>query len=182
MPIKLAEQVILCGNGVTRINRRGKELALALLAPCHCGNLAFVSQENDVALCHAANSLAQFQELHHSETRVGASWRLRLRVRSGPLPEAKFALLRSRQGRVLPHPLSSLRDRRVQSFAPWNRSERAWGRSAVRRLELRGRCCAAPFFISHAQRSREEQAMGKGGSSQDRSETKLGAHTITAIL
>lgn len=63
MPIKLAEQVILCANGVTRINRRGKELALALLAPCHCGNLALVSQEDEVALCHGADSLAQFREL-----------------------------------------------------------------------------------------------------------------------
>ena len=62
MPIKLAEQVFLCANGIRRISGRSKEFAVALLAACHWGNLALISQEDEVALCHGADSPAQFQE------------------------------------------------------------------------------------------------------------------------
>jgi hypothetical protein len=63
--IKLANQVFLCANGVARISGRSKELAFALLAACHSGNLALKSQDDEVALCHDADSLSQFQGLFH---------------------------------------------------------------------------------------------------------------------
>jgi hypothetical protein len=63
--IKLAKQVFLCANGIARINGGSKELAFALLAACHGGNLALISQDDEVALCHGADSLSQFQWLRH---------------------------------------------------------------------------------------------------------------------
>ena len=68
--IKLAKQVFLCANSITRIGGRSKELAFALLTACHSGNLALISQDDEVALCHGADSLSQFQPLfHHKELR-----------------------------------------------------------------------------------------------------------------
>ena len=63
--IKLARQVFLCANGITRINGGGKELAFALLAACHGGNFALISLDDEVALCHGADSLSQFRCLRH---------------------------------------------------------------------------------------------------------------------
>jgi hypothetical protein len=63
--IKLAKQVFLCANGITRISGRSEELAFALLATCHSGNLALKSQDDEGALCHGAVSLSYFQGLHH---------------------------------------------------------------------------------------------------------------------
>jgi hypothetical protein len=63
--IKLGKQVFLCANGITRISGRSKELSFALLAACHSGNLALKSQDDEVALCHGADSLSQFQGLYH---------------------------------------------------------------------------------------------------------------------
>ncbi len=51
--IKLAKQVFLRANYIARTNGRSKELAQALLAACHRGNLALISQDDKVALCHA---------------------------------------------------------------------------------------------------------------------------------
>ena len=59
MMIKLAKQVFLCANGVTSISGRSKKLALALLAACHGGSFALISEDDEVALCHAADSLSQ---------------------------------------------------------------------------------------------------------------------------
>jgi hypothetical protein len=68
--IKLARQVFLGANGITRISGRSKELAFALLAACHSGNLGLKSQDDEVALWHGADSLSQFQGLyHHKELR-----------------------------------------------------------------------------------------------------------------
>jgi hypothetical protein len=68
--IKLAKQVFLCANGITRISGWRKELAFALLAARHGRNLALISQDDEVALCHGADSLSQFQGLyHHKELR-----------------------------------------------------------------------------------------------------------------
>jgi hypothetical protein len=41
--IKLAKQVFLCANDITRIRGRSKEFAFALLAASHGGNLALIS-------------------------------------------------------------------------------------------------------------------------------------------
>jgi hypothetical protein len=65
--IKLATQVFLCANGITRINGGNKELAFALLAACHGGNFALISQDDEVALCHGADSLSQFRWLRHDK-------------------------------------------------------------------------------------------------------------------
>jgi hypothetical protein len=62
--IKLAEQVFLRAKGLTSISGRSKELALALLAACHGGNFALMSQDDEVALCHGADSLSQSQGLY----------------------------------------------------------------------------------------------------------------------
>ena len=67
MPIKLAEQVFLCSDGITGINSRSKEFALALRAACHCGDFALVSQDGEATLCHGEVSLAQVQALRHSK-------------------------------------------------------------------------------------------------------------------
>ena len=68
--IKLARQVFLCANGITKINGGSKELPFALLAACHGRNLILISQDDEVALCHGADSLSQFQRLcHHKEVR-----------------------------------------------------------------------------------------------------------------
>jgi len=58
--IKLAEQVFLSTKSITRISGWSKEFALALLAACHRRNLAFISQDDEVALCQGGNSVAQF--------------------------------------------------------------------------------------------------------------------------
>lgn len=50
--IKLAEQAFLSSNSITIISSWSKEFELALLAACHYGNVAFISQEDEVALCH----------------------------------------------------------------------------------------------------------------------------------
>jgi len=63
--IKLARQVFLCANDITRINGGSKELAFALLAACHGGNFALISQDDEVALGHSADSLSQFRWLRH---------------------------------------------------------------------------------------------------------------------
>jgi hypothetical protein len=74
--IKLAKQVLLCAKGITRISGWSKELAFAFLAACHNGNLALKSQDDEVALCHGADSLSQFKgcttikELRPSEATV----------------------------------------------------------------------------------------------------------------
>ena len=52
MSIKLAEQVFLSRNSITRINGRSKEFALALRTACHCGNFALESQNDEATLCH----------------------------------------------------------------------------------------------------------------------------------
>ena len=76
--IKLAKQVFLCANGITRIGGRSKELSFALLAACHSGNLALISQDDEVAICHEADSLSQFQGLfHYKELLEGTMWRER---------------------------------------------------------------------------------------------------------
>jgi hypothetical protein len=56
--IKLAKQVFLCASGIMRISGWSKELALALRTACHRRNLVFVSQNDEVALCHRADSLS----------------------------------------------------------------------------------------------------------------------------
>jgi hypothetical protein len=58
--IKLAKKIFLCANGISRISGRSKELAFALLAACHSGNFALKSEDDEVALCHGADSLSQF--------------------------------------------------------------------------------------------------------------------------
>jgi len=63
--IKFAKKVFLCANGIARISGRSKELAFALLAPGHGGNRALISQDDEVALCHGADSLSQNQGLDH---------------------------------------------------------------------------------------------------------------------
>jgi hypothetical protein len=63
--IKLARQVILCANGITKINGGSKELPFALLAACHGRNLTLISQDDEGALCHGADSLSQFQGVYH---------------------------------------------------------------------------------------------------------------------
>jgi hypothetical protein len=57
--IKLAKQVFLCAIGVTSISGQSKKFAFALLAVCHGGNSAPIFQDDEVALCHAADSLSQ---------------------------------------------------------------------------------------------------------------------------
>ena len=54
MPIKLAEQVLLCDNSITIISGWSKEFPLALGTACHCGNCAFEPQNDEDALCHDA--------------------------------------------------------------------------------------------------------------------------------
>jgi hypothetical protein len=53
--IKLAKQVFLCANGVTSISGRSEKLSFALLAACHGGNFAPISQDDEVALYHGAD-------------------------------------------------------------------------------------------------------------------------------
>ena len=59
-------------NGITRIRGRSKELAFDLLAACHGGDLALISQDDEVALCHGADSLSQFQWLYQSKERASS--------------------------------------------------------------------------------------------------------------
>jgi hypothetical protein len=76
--INLAKQVFLCANGVTRISGRSKKLAFALLAACHGGNFGLISQDDEVALCHAADSQSQSQRVHdYKERRPKVSQLLR---------------------------------------------------------------------------------------------------------
>jgi len=63
--VKFAKQVFLCAKGIMRICGWSKELAFALFAPGHCGNRARISQDDEIALCHGADSLSQSQGLYH---------------------------------------------------------------------------------------------------------------------
>jgi hypothetical protein len=65
--IKFAKQIFLCANGVMGICGRSEELAFALLAASHSGNLALISQNDEVALCHGADSLSQRRRLYHDK-------------------------------------------------------------------------------------------------------------------
>jgi hypothetical protein len=77
-------------NGITRIRGRSKELAFDLLAACHGGDLALISQDDEVALCHGADSLPQSHALYHcKELRPRVSQLLRTGHSKLPARESK---------------------------------------------------------------------------------------------
>jgi hypothetical protein len=59
MPIKLAPQVVIRANGVVRVCGRGEELEPAVGARPHRGNFAHGSHDDEAALGHGGNTLAQ---------------------------------------------------------------------------------------------------------------------------
>jgi hypothetical protein len=56
---------VLASSMVTELLPLLATQMLVLLAACHGGNLALISQDDEVALCHGADSLSQFQWLRH---------------------------------------------------------------------------------------------------------------------
>src|SRR5580704_7025694 len=57
--VELAPQVFIRTNGVVRVCGRGKELELAVGARPHRGNFAHGSHDDEAALGHGGNTLAQ---------------------------------------------------------------------------------------------------------------------------
>jgi hypothetical protein len=64
MPIEFATQILECANRVVVISVRGKELALALGAGCHCRDLVFVPHYSEVRLSLGRDSQVCFHGLH----------------------------------------------------------------------------------------------------------------------
>jgi|SRR5579862_8086098 len=52
MSIKFTEQVLLSTSSIMSISGWSKEFALAVRAACHYWNFAFISQNDEAALCH----------------------------------------------------------------------------------------------------------------------------------
>ena len=50
--IKLAKQIFLRTDGITKISVWSKELALTLLTPSHRRSLALISEDFEMAICH----------------------------------------------------------------------------------------------------------------------------------